>query len=104
MLLGTGNRDIEQAALLFQFPDRDCSKRTREDILLQTYYENSSKLQTLCRMNRHERNSRFILLSLTIRIRQQRYVLQIISKIGFIHSSLFLASSHEGLHTTQKLL
>ena len=104
MLLGTGNSNIEQTTLLFQFPDRNCSKRTREDILLQTYYENSSKLQTLCRMNRHERNSRFILLSLTVRIRQQRHVLQIISKIGFIHPSLLLASSHEGLHTTQKLL
>ena len=34
MLLGTGNRHIEQTTLLFQLPDRNRSKRTREDILL----------------------------------------------------------------------
>ena len=104
MFLGTGDCHIKQTALFFQFPDRHGSQRTREDILLQSYNEDSSKFQTLSRMNGHQGHTRFILGSLTIRIRKQCHILQIIRKKGFIHSTLFPALLDEGRHTAQEFL
>ena len=104
MLLGTGYRHIQQAALLLQLPHRGSRNRTRENVLLQTHHENRGKFQTLRRMNRHQRNPRLILLAVTVGIRQQRHILQEIRQECLIHPALLLALSHKGLHTAQELL
>ncbi len=80
-----------EPAFLLQFPDRDSRNRTREDILLQTYYENRGKLRAFCSMNRHQRYSRLILLTITVGIRQQRHILQENPSGMFIHPALLLA-------------
>ena len=47
MLLGPGDRHIEQSALFFEFAHRVRTHRRREDILLKTHHEHRRELQTL---------------------------------------------------------
>ena len=55
-------------------------------------------------MNSHQRNTGSIIISLTIQVGQQGYILQIISQKDLFCPILFLAFLHKRLHTTQELL
>ena len=55
-------------------------------------------------MNRHQRNTRFILITIAVSIGQQRHILQIILQEEFIKPTLFTAFLHKSRHTAQEFL
>ena len=55
-------------------------------------------------MNRHQRNTRFILITITVSIGKQRHILQIILQEEFIKPTLFTAFLHKSRHTAQEFL
>ena len=55
-------------------------------------------------MNRHQRNTRFILITIAVSIGKQRHILQIILQEEFIKSTLFTAFVHKSRHTAQEFL
>ena len=55
-------------------------------------------------MNRHQRNTRFILITIAVSIGQQRYILQIILQEEFIKPTLFTAFLYKSRHTAQEFL
>ena len=55
-------------------------------------------------MNRHQRNTRFILITIAVSIGQQRHILQIILQEEFVKHSLFTAFLHKSRHTAQEFL
>ena len=84
MFLSSSNGYVKQSPFLLQFSERSSRKRTREDILFQSYHEDRRKLQTFGSMNRHQRNTRFILITIAVSIGKQRHILQIILQEEFI--------------------
>ena len=55
-------------------------------------------------MNRHQRNTRFILITIAVSIGKQRHILQIILQEEFIEPTLFTAFLHKSRHTAQEFL
>ena len=55
-------------------------------------------------MNRHQRNTRFILITIAVSIGKQRHILQIILQEEFIKPTLFTAFLHKSRHTAQEFL
>ena len=55
-------------------------------------------------MNRHQRNTRFILITITVSIGKQCHILQIILQEEFIEPTLFTAFLHKSRHTAQEFL
>ena len=76
MLLGTCNRHIKQAALLFQFLIRIEWQSTGKQVLFQPNYKNVFKLQAFSRVNGHQGYLLSILLFLVILVCQQRNLRQ----------------------------
>ena len=103
MFLGTSDGDIEQATLLLQLTHGSRRDRTWENILLQTDDEDRRKLQSLRRMNSHQRDTRGIIIPLAIQVGQEGDILQIVCQIDLICPILLLAFLHKCLHTTQEL-
>ena len=104
MFLGTSDGDIEQATLLLQFTHGSRRDRTWENILLQTDDEDRRKLQSLRRMNSHQRDTRGIIIPFAIQVGQEGDILQIVCQIDLICPIFLFAFLHKSLHTTQKLL
>ena len=55
-------------------------------------------------MNRHQRNTRFILITIAVCIGKQRHILQIILQEEFIELTLFTPFLHKSRHTAQEFL
>ena len=55
-------------------------------------------------MNRHQRNTRFILITIAVSIGKQRHILQIILQEEFIELTLFTPFLHKSRHTAQEFL
>ena len=55
-------------------------------------------------MNRHQRYTRFILITIAVCIGKQRHILQIILQEEFIEPTLFTAFLHKSRHTAQEFL
>ena len=55
-------------------------------------------------MNRHQRYTRFILITIAVSIGKQRHILQIILQEEFIKPTLFTAFLHKSRHTAQEFL
>ena len=104
MFLSSRNGNVKQSPFLLQLSERSSRKRTREDILFQTYHKDRRELQTLGCMNRHQRDTRFILITIAVSIGKQRHILQIILQEEFVKPSLFTAFLHKSRHTAQEFL
>ena len=68
MFLSSRNGYVKQSPFLLQFSERSSRKRTRKNILFQSYHEDRRKLQTFGCMNRHQRYTRFILITIAVSI------------------------------------
>ena len=55
-------------------------------------------------MNRHQRNTRFILITIAVCIGKKRHILQIILQEEFIELTLFTPFLHKSRHTAQEFL
>ena len=104
MLLGPGDRHIEQSALFFEFAHRVRTHRRREDILLKTHHEHRRELQTLGRVDRHQRHLVVRITVIAVKVCQQCHLLQEVGQIHLVTLILFPPTLHEVLHTTQELL
>ena len=76
MLLCTGDGHVEQTAFLLEFTHGASGHRTREDILLEANNEHRGKLKSLGAMYCHERDAALVVVSITIKIGEQRHFLQ----------------------------
>ena len=104
MLLSACDGHIQQSALLLEFTHRVGTHRTGEDILLQTHDKHRGELQTLGRVDGHQCHLVVLVALLTVKIRQQRHLLQEIRQEYLVAHILLPTALHEVLHTTQELL
>ena len=104
MLLGTRDGDIQQATLLFQFTHAICTHWRRKYVFFQSDDKHRWELQSLRRMNGHQRHLGLFLIALAVQVCQQGNLLQKVAQCRFLFAALFLPALHKVLHTSKKLL
>ena len=104
MLLCSRDGHIEQSALLLQLAHRVRTHRTGEDVFFESHHEHRRELQSLGRVDGHQRHLVVLVAIIAVEIRQQRHLLQEVGQIHLIAHILLTSALHEILQSAQELL